>query len=165
MPSTKSRIIMSRPVIISVQAVLGIQFLTIVLVWLEIGIGIGIIQSERIVLVAFLYRTICISHHTVVTQVVLDVIVVTVIRKVNVSRFGKQQPGRTVFIDHVSTVVGCGGCTVYYMHRAELSSIHSVQVSDGVAISKRNYRWQIKRIILNIANILVQIFRQVAVWS
>ena len=126
-------------IIIPIQAILAVQFLTVVLVRLEIGTGIGIIQSERIVLVAFLYGTVCISHHTVVSQVVLDVIVVTVIRKVNVSRFGKQQPGCTIFIDHVSAVVGCSGCTICYMHRAEFSSISGVQVSDGIAITECNY--------------------------
>ena len=83
--------------------------------------------------------------------------------QIDVTFFRQQQLLGAIFIDHVSAVIGCSGCTVCYMHRAEFSSVSGVQVSDGVTISKRNYRWQIKRIILNIANILIQIFRQVAI--
>jgi len=66
-----------------------------------------------------------------------------VVRQIHISRFGKQQPGRTVFIDHVSAVVGCSGCTVCYMYRAEFSSVSGVQVSDGIAITECNYLGQI----------------------
>ena len=86
-----------------------------------------------------------------------------VVHQIHIPFFCQQQLLGAVFIDHVSAIVRCCGCTVCYMHRAEFLTIRCIQVSDGVTISKRNYRWQIKRIILNIANILVQIFRQVAI--
>jgi len=62
--------------------------------------------------------------------------------QVDVSFLRQQQLLGAVFIDHVSAVVGCSGCTVCYMHCAEFSSIRSIQVSDGVAITERNYLWQ-----------------------
>ena len=62
--------------------------------------------------------------------------------QIDVPFFRQQQFLGAVFIDHISAVVGCGGCTVCYMHRAKLSSVRRVQVSDGIAITERNYLWQ-----------------------
>ena len=62
--------------------------------------------------------------------------------QIDVPFFCQQQLLGAIFIDHVSAVVGCSGCP-NLMHRAEFSSIRIVQVSDGVAITERNYRWQI----------------------
>ena len=71
-----------------------------------------------------------------------DVKVMAVVRQIHISRFGKQQLGRTVFIDHISAVIRCCGCTICNMYRAELLSIRCVQVSDGIAITERNYLGQ-----------------------
>ena len=74
---------------------------------------------------------------------VFQVIVIRVgVRQVNVPLFRQQQFLGAVFIDHVSAVVGCSGCTVCYMYRAEFSSVSGVQVSDGIAITERNYLGQ-----------------------
>ena len=71
---------------------------------------------------------------------VLQVIVVLVIVcQVDVPFFRQQQLLRSVFIDHIPAVVSRSGRTVYYMQRAEFSSVGGVQVSDGIANTERNY--------------------------
>ena len=74
---------------------------------------------------------------------VFQVIIIRVgVRQVNVPFFRQQQLLGVIFIDHVSAVVGCSGCTTDYMYCAEFSSVSSVQVSDGIAVTERNDLWQ-----------------------
>ena len=74
---------------------------------------------------------------------IFQVIVIRItVCQVDVPFFCQQQFLGAVFIDHVSAVVCCSGCTVCYMYRAEFSSISGVQVSDGIAITERNYLGQ-----------------------
>ena len=63
--------------------------------------------------------------------------------QIDVPFFRQQQLLDAIFIDHISTVVRGGGCTICYMHRAEFSSISCVQVGDSIAITERNYLGQI----------------------
>ena len=74
---------------------------------------------------------------------VFQVIIVRVgICQIHIPFFRQQQLLRSVFIDHIPAVVSRSGRTVYYMQRAEFSSVGGVQVSDGTAITERNYLWQ-----------------------
>ena len=93
-------------------------------------------------MIGFFHITICISNDSVISQMVLDVEMVAVVRKVNVSRFGQQGFGRTVFIDHISAVVCSCGCTIYNMYRSQLLSVGRVGIGDGISITERNYLWQ-----------------------
>ena len=71
---------------------------------------------------------------------VLQVIVVLVIVcQVDVPFFRQQQLLRSVFIDHIPAVVSRSGRTVYYMYRAEFSTVSCIQVCDGITITERNY--------------------------
>ena len=62
--------------------------------------------------------------------------------QIDVTLFGQQQLLGSIFIDHISAVVRGCSYTVYYMHCAEFSSIRCIQISDGIAITERNYLWQ-----------------------
>ena len=62
--------------------------------------------------------------------------------QVDVPFFCQQQLLGTIFIDHISAVIRGGGCTICYMHRVEFSTVSGVQVSDGIAITERNYLGQ-----------------------
>ena len=59
--------------------------------------------------------------------------------QVDVPFFCQQQFLGAIFIDHISAVVRCCGCTIYYMHRAKLSSISCVELGDIIAITECNY--------------------------
>ena len=62
--------------------------------------------------------------------------------QIDVPFFCQQQFLGAIFIDHISAVIRCCGCTICYMYRAEFSFVRSVQVGDGIAITERNYLWQ-----------------------
>ena len=63
--------------------------------------------------------------------------------QIDVPFFRQQQFLGAIFINHISAVVSCGSDCTHLMYCAELPSVRSIQVSDGVAITERNYLWQI----------------------
>ena len=74
---------------------------------------------------------------------VFQVIIVGVgVHQVHIPFFRQQQLLDAIFIDHISAVVRGCGYTICYMHRAKFPSVRSIQVSDGIAITERNYLWQ-----------------------
>ena len=83
------------------------------------------------------------DHHTVVTLMILQVVMILTVIHRDVTGFSLPKLGRTIFIDHTSAVVLLGGCTIDIMHRAKLCSVGSITISDGTSVFKGYYVWQI----------------------
>ena len=132
---------MSCPVIIPVQAFLGVEFLAIVLVWLYVGRCCKQ-ATERVVVVGFLHCTATVYYYAIVALMVFQEVVISMVGQIYITLIVQQTFGCSIFIDHVAAVVRCGGYTAYYMHRAEFLSVVGVGVGNGTSVTERNYLGQ-----------------------
>ena len=61
----------------------------------------------------------------------------------NITLFGKKQLLDSVFIDHVSAVIGSGGSTAYLMDCSQLCAVGSISVGDGTSVTESHHIRQI----------------------
>ena len=109
-PYDQSRIIISRPIIVPVQAMGSVQFLTIVLITLTFTLHAAAHQATcRIVVVHLHDVSIGIQHDTVVAKMVFQVIIARNIAALITFRIPNiiEYSNKTFVIDDISTVVLC----------------------------------------------------------
>lgn len=111
----------------------------------------------------FLHNSSLIDNHPVIPLMVFQVIMILAIIQRDISLFREQQFGDIVFIDHIPAIVRCCGNAAYLMNCAELRSICSIQIRNRTFVRERYLTWQILKIILNLCNVFIQIFRQIAI--
>ena len=142
MPSSYSRIIMPCPIVVPVESLPCVEFLSVVLVGLYVSV-VSEHTSEGVVMVHFLYLSVPVCHHAVVSLMVLQVVVVHSVGQGYISVSGNQSDGLPVFIDQISHIVGGSRLSVCPVYRAELSSFGVIKVFGRSSVFKLNALRQI----------------------
>ena len=135
MPSSQRRIIMPCPIVVPVEVLPCVEFLSVVLVGLYVSV-VGEHTSEGVVMVHFLHLSVPICHHAVVSLMILQVVVVHTVGQGYISVSGKQSDGLPVFIDQIPHIVGGGRLSVCPVYRAELSSVGVIEVFGRTSVSE-----------------------------
>ena len=94
-------------------------------------------------MVRLLYRAALVDDYPIVTLMVFQIIMVLVVAQSNITLFGKKQLLDSVFIDHVSAVIGSGGRTAYLMDCSQLCAVGSISVGDGTSVTESHHIRQI----------------------
>jgi len=94
-------------------------------------------------MVRLFYRTALADDYPVIPLMVFQVIVILAVAQSNITLFGKKQLLDSVFIDHVSAVIGSGGSTAYLMDCSQLCAVGSISVGDGTSVTESHHIRQI----------------------
>ena len=109
------RIIMPCSIVIPIQSFLRVIFLAVILIRLDIRSTCKY-PSEGIVMVRFLYSAWLVDNYPVVPLMVFQIVVILLSSgQVDIALFGKKHLLHSVFIDHISAVIGSGGSAAYLM--------------------------------------------------
>ena len=89
------------------------------------------------------YRAALADDYPVIPLMVFQVVVILAVAQSNITLFGKKQLLDSVFIDHVSAVIGSGGSTAYLMDCSQLCAVGSINIGDSTSVTERYCIWQI----------------------
>ena len=68
---------------------------------------------------------------------VFQVVVILAVAQCNITLFGKKQLLDSVFIDHVSAIIGSDGNAAYLMDCSQLCAVGSISIGDGTSVTER----------------------------
>ena len=69
-----------------------------------------------------------VDNYAIVLLMILQVVVILLIGQRNMSGISEQQLLYTIFIDHISAIVRCGGSVSCLVHCAQLRAVHCIRI-------------------------------------
>ncbi len=87
-------------------------------------------------MVHFFNITTLVYNHTVITQMILDKIVILRIGQCNIASFCKQLDRDSIFIDHIAAIISYCSITPYDMRRTKFYSISIIKIRNDMTVFK-----------------------------
>ena len=133
---------MSCSIIIPINPVLSIQFLTIILIRLNTPRS-SKQSAEWVIIISFFHITVLICYHTDISLMIFQIKMKLLIRETYITSLIQQHLQRAVLIDRIATVICYRSNTVYYMSCTKFSTIRPVLIFNHVTVDKNYLTWQI----------------------
>ena len=86
-------------------------------------------------MVHFFNITTLVYNHTVITQMILDKIVILRIGQCNIASFCKQLDRDSIFIDHITTIVNTGSSTSNLIRSTVFYTVGIIQIKNVFPLS------------------------------